>query len=214
MDQSLIQDIYQKRCLLAMTAPKKNGFKAIYSENKKEAREEVLAMIPERTKIGIGGSVTIREIGLEKALEEKGNVIYSDWGESRTIEEKLSIRKAALNSAVFLTSSNAITLNGQIVNIDETGNRVSAMIFGPGKIIIVAGANKIVDTLDDAQSRIRNIAAPFNGRRLHLNTPCAVSGKCNDCDSPQRMCKVTVIMDRKPNLSDITVLLVGEQLGF
>ena len=173
-----------------------------------------MSFIPKRAKVGIGGSVTVRDIGLVEAIEKQSNTIFMDWGKPLELKEKIKVRKEALTSDVYLTSSNAITLQGQLVNIDGTGNRVSAMIFGPKKVIIVAGANKLVDTLDEALARIRNIAGPLNGKRLNLKTPCALTGKCTDCNSPDRMCKVKVILEKKPSLSDITIVLVGENLGY
>ena len=214
MDQSIFKDIYFKRCQLALTALKANGFKVIYADNSKEALDKVMSLIPKEAKVGIGGSVTVRDIGLVEAIEKQNNPIFMDWGKPLELKEKLKVRKEALNSDVYLTSSNAITLQGQLVNIDGTGNRVSAMIFGPKKVIIVAGANKLVDTLDEALARIRNIAGPLNGKRLNLKTPCALTGKCTDCNSPDRMCKITVILEKKPSLSDITIVLVGENLGY
>ena len=214
MDQSIFKDIYSKRCQLALTALKENGFEAIYADNSKEALDKVMFLIPKEAKVGIGGSVTVRDIGLVEAIEKQGNTIFMDWRKPIELKEKLKVRKAALTSDVYLTSSNAITLQGQLVNIDGTGNRVSAMIFGPKKVIIVAGANKLVDTLDEAFARIRNIAGPLNGKRLNLKTPCALTGKCTDCNSPDRMCNVTVILEKKPDLSDITIVLVGENLGY
>jgi len=214
MDQSIFKDIYFKRCQLALTALKANGFEAIYADNSKEALDKVMFLIPKEAKVGIGGSVTARDIGLVEAIEKQNNIIFMDWEKTLELKEKLKVGKAALTSDVYLTSSNAITLQGQLVNIDGTGNRVSAMIFGPKKVIIVAGANKLVDTLDEAFARIRNIAGPLNGKRLNLKTPCALTGKCTDCNSPDRMCNVTVILEKKPDLSDITIVLVGENLGY
>ena len=214
MDQSIFKDIYFKRCQLALTALKANGFKVIYADNSKEALDKVMSLIPKEAKVGIGGSVTVRDIGLVEAIEKQNNPIFMDWGKPLELKEKLKVRKEALTSDVYLTSSNAITLQGQLVNIDGTGNRVSAMIFGPKKVIIIAGANKLVGTLDEALARIKNIACPLNGKRLNFKTPCALTGKCTDCNSPDRMCKVTVILEKKPNLSDITIVLVGENLGY
>ncbi len=214
MDQSIFKDIYFKRCQLALTALKANGFKVIYADNSKEALDKVMSLIPKEAKVGIGGSVTVRDIGLVEAIEKQNNPIFMDWGKPLELKEKLKVRKEALNSDVYLTSSNAITLQGQLVNIDGTGNRVSAMIFGPKKVIVVAGANKLVGTLDEALARIKNIACPLNGKRLNFKTPCALTGKCADCNSPDRMCKVTVILEKKPSLSDITIVLVGENLGY
>ncbi|GAI71147.1 unnamed protein product [marine sediment metagenome] len=214
MDKSIFKDIYYKRCQLALTALKANGFEVIYADNANEALDKVMSFIPKRAKVGIGGSVTVRDIGLVEAIEKQSNTIFMDWGKPLELKEKIKVRKEALTSDVYLTSSNAITLQGQLVNIDGTGNRVSAMIFGPKKVIIVAGANKLVDTLDEALARIRSIAGPLNGKRLNLKTPCALTGKCTDCNSPDRMCKVKVILEKKPSLSDITIVLVGENLGY
>ena len=214
MDQGILRDIYAKRCQLAIATLKANGFEVIYADNSQEALEKTLSFIPKDATVGIGGSVTVREIGLVEALERQGNTIFADWGKPLELEEKLRKRRAGLTSDVYLTSSNAITLHGQLVNIDGTGNRVSAMIFGPKKTIIIAGANKLVDTLDEAFARVRNIAGPLNGRRLNLKTPCALTGQCNNCDSPDRMCKVSVVIEKRPALSDITIILVGESLGY
>jgi L-lactate utilization protein LutB len=215
LNNNIYKDIYSKRCQLASVALKKNGFEVLYADNAKEALDKVMSLIPKEAKVGIGGSVTVRDIGLVEAIEKQGNTIFMDWGKPLELKEKLKKRRDALTSDVYLTSSNAITLQGQLVNIDGTGNRVSAMIFGPKKVIIIAGANKLVDTLDEAFARIRNIAGPLNGQRLNLKTPCAMTGKCTiDCDSLDRMCKVTVILEKKPNLSDITIVLVGENLGY
>lgn len=214
MDQSIFKDIYFKRCQLALTALKANGFKVIYADNSKEALDKVMSLIPKEAKVGIGGSVTVRDIGLVEAIKKQNNPIFMDWGKPLELKEKLKVRKEALTSDVYLTSSNAITLQGQLVSVDGTGNRVSAMIFGPKKVIVVAGANKLVGTLDEALARIKNIACPLNGKRLNLKTPCALTGKCTDCNSPDRMCKVTVILEKKPSLSDITIVLVGENLGY
>jgi len=214
VDQSIFKDIYFKRCQLALTALKANGFKAVYADNSKEALGKVMSLIPREAKVGIGGSVTVREIGLVDAIDKQSNTIFMDRKRPTDLKEKIKVRKEALTSDVYLTSSNAITLQGQLVNIDGTGNRVSAMIFGPKKVIVVAGANKLVDTIDEALARIKNIACPLNGKRLNLKTPCALTGRCTDCNSPDRMCKVTVILEKKPSLSDITIILVGENLGY
>ena len=160
MSNNIYKDIYFKRCQLASVALKKNGFEVLYTDNAKEALDKVISLIPKEAKVGIGGSVTVRDIGLVEAIEKQGNTIFMDWGKPLELKEKLKKRRDALTSDVFLTSSNAITLQGQLVNIDGTGNRVAAMIFGPKKVIIVAGANKLVGTLDGALARIRNIASP------------------------------------------------------
>jgi hypothetical protein len=116
-------------------------------------------------------------------------------------------------SAVFITSSNAVTLDGKIVSIDRAGNRVAAMVFGAPKVIIVIGRNKIVKDVHEANERIRNVIAPAHARRKGRSTPCAVTGKCCDCDSPDRLCNVTLILEKKPLFTDLSVVLVDEDLG-
>ncbi|MCJ7656609.1 MAG: lactate utilization protein [Candidatus Atribacteria bacterium] len=214
MDQNIFKDIYFKRCQLALTALKANGFEVLYADNSKEALDKVMSLIPKEAKVGVGGSVTVRDIGLVEAIERQGNTIFMDWEKPIELKEKIKVRKEALTSDIYLTSSNAITFQGQLVNIDGTGNRVSAMIFGPKKVIIVAGVNKLVDTLDEALARTKNITSPLIGKRLNLKAPCVLTGKCTDCNSPDRMCRVTVILEKKPRLSDITIVLVGENLGY
>ena len=213
MDQSILKDIYFKRCQLALAALKANGFKTIYADNSKEAFDKVMSLIPKEAKVGVGGSITIKELGLVEALKEQGNTIFIKSNEN-TEQTQIEIRKKALTSDIYITSSNAITLKGQLLNIDATGNRVAAMIIGPKKIIIIAGANKLVDTIDEAFARIRNIAGPLNARRLTLKTPCALTGKCTNCDSPDRICNITMILERRPKRSDVTIVLVGENLGY
>jgi L-lactate utilization protein LutB len=154
LSNSIYKDVNSKRCQLASIALKKNGFEVLYVDNVKEALDKVMSLIPKEAKVGIGGSVTVREIGLVEAIEKQGNTIFMDWGKPLELEEKLKIRRATLTCDIFLSSSNAVTLQGQLVNIDGTGNRVSAMIFGPKKVIIIAGANKLVENLDEAFARI------------------------------------------------------------
>jgi hypothetical protein len=129
-------------------------------------------------------------------------------------EEILQIRKAQMTCDLFLSSTNAVTLNGYLVNIDGIGNRVNSSVFGPGKVILVAGFNKIVDDVEEAIKRIKNVSAPLNARRLNIDVPCAKVGKCVDCNSPNRICRAVVIHERRPTLTDILVIIVGEELGF
>ena len=204
----------EKRAKKAVEALKKNAFKANYVNDEKAACVEVLNLIPKEAKIGVGGSMTLRQIGVLDALEEKGNVIYDHWKPGLSPEDVLKIRKAHLTCDVFLTSTNAITMEGMLVNTDGAGNRVGAMMFGPGKVIIVAGTNKIVDDLHSAFRRIKEVVTPQVVKDLDLEVPCAVTGFCSDCNSPMRVCRATVILERKPFFSDIHVMIVGKDLGF
>jgi len=191
-----------------------HDFKALYVKNRQQAVEEIWKHVSPNQRIGAGGSVTIRELGILEQLEARGHTLYDHWKPGLSKEKVLEIRKSQMTSDLFLSSVNAITMNGELVNIDGAGNRVNSTIFGPGKVILVAGYNKIVDDVQEAIKRIKNVAAPINAKRLNIDVPCAKVGKCVDCNSPNRICRVVVIHERKPSLTDMLVILVGEELGY
>lgn len=197
-----------------LTALKRNGFKTFFVASRKDALEKLLTLIPSEAKVGIGGSVTIREIGLVDALLARGNRVFHHWQEGLSSEEVTTIMKQELNSDIFITSSNAVTEDGKLVNVDQTGNRVASMIFGPPKVIVIAGINKIVRDVAEGIQRIKNVATPMNTKRLGQKTPCAITGACTECDVPERACRITTIIEKKPVRTDVTVILVGEELGF
>ena len=195
----------------------KKGFNAFYVPNKEEAVSRILELVPSDALVGLGGSVTLRELGLPEILKARGNRVADHWAareRGASAEEVLEIRRLHINSDVFITSTNAITERGELVNIDGGGQRVASMIFGPKKVIVVAGVNKIVKDLDDGLYRARNTAAPMNAKRLKRRTPCAATGVCSDCDSEERICNVTTILHRKPRYTDTIIIVVGEKLGY
>ncbi len=191
-----------------------HDFKAIYAKTKEEAIQEIRKQITPGQRIGVGGSVTIRGLGILEKLEGEGYTIYDHWKPGLSNEKTIEVRKSQMTADLFLGSSNAITLNGELVNIDGIGNRVNSTNFGPGKVILVIGYNKIVDDVQEGIKRIKNVAAPLNARRLNIDVPCAKVGRCVDCNSPNRICRVIVIHERKPSLTDVLIILVGEELGF
>jgi hypothetical protein len=191
-----------------------HDFKALYVKNRQQAVEEIWKHVTPNQRIGVGGSVTIRELGILEQLEAKGHTLYNHWKPGLSRESSLEIRKSQMTSDLFLSSVNAVTLNGELINIDATGNRVNSTIFGPGKVILVAGYNKIVEDVQEAIKRIKNVAAPINAKRLNIDVPCAKVGKCVDCNSPNRICRIVVIHERKPSLTDMLIILVGEELGY
>ncbi|MEN6412482.1 MAG: lactate utilization protein [Veillonellales bacterium] len=195
-------------------ALKKNNFTASYVKTRKEALEKLLALIPQAATIGIAGSWTIKEIGLDTALEKRGNTVYNHNKPGLTKEESLEVRRKELLSDVFLTGTNAVTLDGQLVNVDGAGNRVAAMTFGPKQVYVIVGTNKIVKDLNEAQQHIKLYAAPINNKRLNLPNPCVKTGECMNCQSPSRICNITTIMHKRPMAIQIHVVVVGEQLGF
>ncbi len=199
----------------AVDALKRNGFDALYVDDSAGARQAILSMIPSGASVGFGGSITLGEIGLLDQLRPANcRLINPPWVESATPrEQRLPMRREAMHADVFLTGTNAITLDGKLVNTDATGNRLAGMMFGPKKAIVVAGANKIVRTLGEALQRVSQVAAPANAKRLHCDTPCAITGVCSDCRSADRICNATLILHKKTRSLEIAVVIVGEELG-
>ena len=209
--KSISSEIIQK----TLESLKKNEMETIFFPTAREAREEVLKKIPPEVTVGVGGSVTLRQMGLLEALEKRGNEVFNHWKEGLSKEDRQAVPKKQQRADFFVTSTNALTMDGKLVNVDATGNRVSSMIFGPGKVIVVTGVNKIVRNLNQAMARIKKDVAPQNCRRRKDPTPCAEDLVCHDCDTPARLCRVTTIIERKPwGIKEFTVILVGEELGY
>lgn len=198
----------------AVAALLKNHFRAVYVPTKEEAAKLILEETDPGAVVGMGGSWTLSQLNIQEALEKRGNKILNHNIPGLSPAESLSLRHQQLSCDVFLSSVNALTFDGQIVNVDGSGNRVAAMIFGPKKTILIAGFNKLCPTVEDAITRIETCAAPVNAKRLNRKTPCTHTGVCQDCESPERICSVTTIMHKKPGPDDILVILVGETLGF
>jgi L-lactate utilization protein LutB len=200
-----------------LNALERNGFDVKFYPTVEEALDGVLEMIPDGVKVGLGGSVTLREMGLVDALEKRDVHLANHWKsgkEGASPEEIMEIRRTHINSDIFITSTNAVTETGELVNIDGTGQRVAAMIFGPKKVIVVTGVNKITGDIEEGLWRASNIAAPMNARRIHPKTPCVETGECDDCLAPGRICNITTILHRRPRRTPLTVVLVGEKLGY
>ena len=192
-----------------------NGFELHIVQNAEEARKVVLDMIPAGVDIGLGGSMTTRALKLDDALRARGHAVHDHWLPGRSPEEVRQVQRKQISSPVFLTSVNAVTMDGKLVNIDNTGNRVAAMIFGPEHVIAVVGKNKIVANVHEAVFRVKNHVTPANTKRRNDATPCAKDGKCHDCDSPGRLCRATVILEKKTKgVGRFTIVLVLEELGY
>lgn len=200
--------------LKVVEALKKNNFTAEYVSSKEDARKRLLELIPQDVSVGIGGSMTTKELNVLDELESRGNEVINHGKPGLKPEEKLEVCRKELTCDCFLTSANAITMGGKIVNVDGMGNRVAASIYGPKKVIMVAGINKITKDLDSALERIENMVAPMNSKRLGFANPCTKTGVCVDCQSPTRICNVTTIMHKKPMMTDVTLIIVGEELGY
>jgi len=193
---------------------KKHGFDAHFVASTAEAKELIVNMVQDFETFGFGGSDTTRSLGLIEALKEKGKTIYDHWQEGLSKEEDLDIRLNQGRADCFVCSANAISATGEVINEDGIGNRTNAMTFGPKKVIVVAGINKVRPDLHSALQRIKEVAGPMRAKSLGMVTPCAETGFCNDCNSPQRICRITTILHRRPMLTDISVILINEELGF
>jgi len=201
--------------------------KGIFAEDYEEANQKILALIPLNATVGIGDSTSMRQLGILQALRERGTKILNPFelkGEEISVENfrqrRARVLKDATLSDVFLTGTNALTQDGKLVNVDATGNRVSGMFWGHPLSIIVVGRNKIVKDLDEALQRIRNIIAPshfrirtgeLGGRKRE--TPCVVTGRCNDCRAEDRGCNIFTIIEGKPSQTNLNVILVNQDLG-
>ena len=204
---------YDKSGPNVVKAMKKRQFDAYYCPTAEEAVEKVLELIPAGDVVSWGGVATVDELGIKDRLRQRGQSLI-DRDTARTPDERMDMLRQALTCDTFLMSSNAISEDGQLVNIDGMGNRVAALCFGPRQVIVVAGMNKVAGDLDSAMSRARHIAAPANVQRFDVKTPCAVTGQCADCHSPARVCCTTTIHQFQRVKGRIKVLLVGEPLGF
>ena len=192
---------------------RKRHFEAHYCETKAEALEKALSLIPEGECVGWGGATSAEQIGLLHALRT-GNYQAIDRDTAASPEERTAMMRQCLLTDTFITGANAISLEGEMVNIDGMGNRVAAIVYGPKKIIVVAGMNKVVDTLEDALTRARTVAAPINKQRFGTDTPCTATGSCADCLSEGCICNQILITRNCRPAGRITFILVGKELGF
>ena len=193
-------------------AMKKRHFDAYYCSTAAEAVEKALELIPKTDSVSWGGVMTVDELGLKQRLAQEGYTLI-DRDTAKDPAEKQALMHQALSCGTFLMSSNAISKDGQLVNIDGMGNRVAAMCYGPRQVVVIAGMNKVLGTLDDAIARARNIAAPANAQRFGIKTPCGLTGQCGDCTSPDCICSYVVVTRYSMVHERIKVILVGEDPG-
>ncbi|MDY4697905.1 MAG: lactate utilization protein [Selenomonas montiformis] len=207
------KNIEKRNELLAQTVIKglqSRNMEGFYAAGRKEALDLALNLIPEGSTVTMGGGMSVHEIGLPEALAA-GTYHFIDRDK---MEDKRQAMLAAYDADVFLSSANAMTRDGIMVNIDGNANRVSAIAQGPKKVLFIVGMNKVCGDLDGAMKRARNIAAPINAQRFHLNTPCAKTGACFDCKSPDTICCQFLITRYSLHKGRIQVILVNDDLGF
>jgi len=221
---------YEERARLTLTNFKKKNISGQYVSNRQEALSSILEMIPEGVVVARGDSISVDQVDVFPELRKRNRNKIIDPFERDSDglllvegEERRRLQRETFFSDIFLTGTNAVTLDGKLVNVDGLGNRVSAMIFGPEKVIVVAGVNKIVKDVDEALKRVHNICAPMNAKRHFLkhhrtdfgDLPCVRTGRCVDCNHDWRICRYTVIIEGTMirEKGRITVVLVGEDLG-
>lgn len=206
------QSYYEKRAQILIKNLKSRHFDAYYCANKEQALAKALELIPEGATVGWGGVMSAHEIGLVEALKN-GNYHAIDR-DALPPERRAEAAQQSMFADVFLTSANALSLTGEMVNIDGMGNRVAAIIYGPKSVLVIAGMNKVCDTLEAAVTRARTVAAPMNQQRFTSPNPCGVTGSCADCKTETCICNHIVITRHGRPVGRIKFILVGEDLGF
>lgn len=206
------KEMYHKRGKVLAENLKKRHFEAYYCENKAQALEKAMELIPDGVTVGWGGAMSAQQIGLFDALRNR-KVTLLDRDKAADAQERAAMMKRSLTAEVFLTGANALSLDGQMVNIDGNGNRVAAIVYGPDSVIVIAGMNKVCDSLEQAVDRARTVAAPANAQRFNIATPCKAAGSCHNCTSPDCICNQLLITRHCRPAGRIKFILVGEDLG-
>lgn len=228
--EAIRKSFYRSKGESAVRALQKNGFAAYYAENCASAEEILMSLIPIGALIGLGDSHTVYALNLQTALKEKECQVIphvaalnlhsynskADYGyiKAPTREEARSLLAEYLTSDVFLLGANAITMKGEIINVDGVGNRIAGSLYGADRIIVIAGVNKLVPDEKAGRERIQFVAAPMNNIKYDDSCSCVETGICHSCRSEKRICNITTVIHKKPIESDFHVIIVGEELGF
>lgn len=213
MDKNTVWYIDQK-VKRTIESLRKNNMESYYVKNNEELLNKVKELLKEDSTVAVGGSMTLQETGVMDLLRS-GKYNFLDRNkESLSAKDIEEIYRKSFFADTYLTSTNALTENGELYNIDGRGNRVAAMIYGPNQVIVVVGTNKIVKDIEEAKERVKNYASPINAKRLNKNTPCATLGYCVDCESDDRICNDYVIIRRQGNKERIKVIIVDGEYGY
>ena len=210
----VLKKTYEVQAKTIIKALEKRNMKGYYCEDCASAVKLAEELVPAGSTVSFGGSMSLSDCGVMDMLRNRSDIRLIDRSKAQTPEETKQMYRDSFSADVYFMSTNAITLDGELINIDGNGNRVAALIYGPDKVVMVVGMNKLVSTVEDGINRVSDIAAPANGVRLNKQTPCATTGFCHDCFSPECMCSHTVITRRCGTPNRIDVILVGETLGY
>lgn len=208
------QSFYETQAKTIIGQLEKRRMEGIYCPTREDAVHTAMSLTAADTAVSFGGSMTLAETGILDALRQRNDIRLIDRSLAKTPEEVKQAYRDSFSTHTYFMSTNAITLDGQLVNVDGNGNRVAALIYGPDQVIVVAGMNKVAADTDDAIRRVHHIASPPNCIRLHKHTPCAATGICAECLGDDCICSQTVITRRSGIVGRIKVLLVGEELGY
>jgi hypothetical protein len=192
----------------------KNDFDALYVPTMEEASDFIMKHVTPESTVGFPGSMTIYNMGIQDKVKALGGQVLDHGIPDLTLEERAAIAREEMISDLYLCSSNAVTLDGMLVNVDSWGNRVAAMNFGPKKVIIVVSVDKLCKDEAAAYERLKTIAAPMNNMRIGTQNPCIKTGTCVNCQVKTRICRTYSVMRKKPGMTDITVVVVGDSCGF
>ena len=204
---------FEKRGQILIKNLQNRHFDAYFCADKQSALEKALELIPRDQTVSWGGCESAVEIGLIQALQN-GDYKTIDRSKGATAEERTQIMKQGMLADIFITGANGLSMDGQMVNIDGTGNRVAPIVYGPDSVIVIAGMNKVEDSIESAVRRARTVAAPINKQRFDNVTPCAVTGTCADCKTEGCICNQILITRHCRPVGRIKVIIVGEELGF
>ena len=207
------KQFYENTAKTIIASLEKRQMKGWYCEDSAAAVKKVLELIPKHASVTWGGTMTMEECGVMDALKEGGYTLIDRFS-AKTPEEKKALYAKAVCADYFFMSTNAITLDGELINVDGAGNRAACLCFGPDHVIVLAGMNKVVASVEEGHDRARNTAAPMNTLRLNKKTPCSVTGRCSDCQSPDCICSQIVVTRRSHVPGRIQVILIGEELGY
>ena len=214
-DQQVVETYFEKRAAALIKNLEKKGFTASYAKDADEARAQVLDRVPEGSTVVLTGSQTLEQIGVKPYLRDSGKFnILDPYAPGLDPAQGLEIRRQGMTADVLVSSSNAITEDGALVNVDGMGNRVAGMIFGPTKVVLAVGMNKVTVDVPEAFERLSSIAAPMNNLRLEMPNPCVETGFCQDCKGKTRICNYYSIIERSFIPERIHIVLIGQDLGY
>jgi hypothetical protein len=217
--EEIMQEIdkiyFRQRSVSLLEALRKKKFEAVFFETSQEAKNFILQQIQPGESVGIGGSITLREnLKIVQEIRNRGNTVYDHW-EAENEKRRIELKRSHRGVDVFLSSTNALVADGTLINLDGGGNRVASLCSGPKRVLVVAGANKLVESLDEGIKRTRNRAAVLRVLKSHFQTPCDSTAVCSDCHSPQRICSALLILLQKPaDIDQFTVILVNDDMGY